>query len=163
MRDAALWVAGAALAFVVTAGAFLLLANLAKDSPAKRLPPAAQGGSGPAIDLDFDGDRLASLRPRTDQELLLTVRNAGDRNLADVNLTLASFSGDTSDPHSRYYRRTVRNLEAGEDARVRFFIDLSKSGASASPTSFQEPSRILEVRATTPEGVSAVRTAVLPM
>lgn len=164
MRGAALWVAGAALAFIVTAGAFLVLANLATDSPAEELTPApAQGKPGPAVDLDLDTNRLASLRPREDQELLITVENTGDKNLDDVNLTLNSFSGDTSDPRSRYYRRTVQDLKAGEDTEVRFVMDLSGGGASASPAPLQEPSRILEVRATTPEGVTAVRTVILPV
>lgn len=162
MRGAALWVAGAALAFVLTAGAFLILANLATDSSAENVPPApAQGKPGPALDLEMG--LLTSLKPRSGQELLLTVQNAGGSKLANVNLTLATSTGDTSNPGSRYYRRTVRNLGVGEDAEVRFLIDLSGSGTSTTPSPLQEPSRILEVRATTPEGVTAVRTAVVPM
>lgn len=163
MRDAALWAAGAALAFFLTAGAFLVLANLATGSSGEDLP-AARGKSGPALDLDLNRDRLASLEPAQGQELLLTVENAGGRDFSSVNLTLEASSGDTANPHSRYYRRTLQNLKAGESVEVRFLLDLSRPPeASDTPSAPNKRSEILEIRATTPEGVSVVRTAILPL
>ena len=165
MRSAALWAAGAALAFFLAAGAFLFLANLATGPAAEDLPATpARGKPGPALDLDLNRDRLASLEPAPDQELLLTVENAGGKDFSNVNLTLEASSGDTANPRSRYYRRTLRDLEAGERVEVGFLLDLSKPPeGSAAPTASEERSEILEIRATTPEGVSEVRTAILPL
>jgi hypothetical protein len=60
MRSAALWAAGAALAFFLTAGAFLFLANLATGPAAEDLPATpARGETGPALDLDLNRDRLS--------------------------------------------------------------------------------------------------------
>ncbi|CAA9461160.1 MAG: hypothetical protein AVDCRST_MAG25-876 [uncultured Rubrobacteraceae bacterium] len=164
MRDAALWTAGAALAFLLTAGAFLFLANLATGS-SEDLPAApARGKSGPALDLDLNSDRLASLEPGPGQELLLTVENAGDSRFSHVNLTVESSSGDTANPGSRYYRQTLQNLRAGENVEVRFLLDLSgPPEASGAPAAPDERVEILEIRATTPEGVSVVRTAILAL
>ena len=165
MREAALWVAAAALAFFVTAGAFLVLANLATGSLQDDVPAAPAGGrSGPALDLDLNRSRLASLEPAPDQELLLTVENAGGSDFSNVNLTLESSSGDTADPRSRYYQRTLQDLEPGESVEVGFILDLSRPTRSPeAPTASEERSEILEIRATTPEGVSVVRTVVLPL
>jgi hypothetical protein len=165
MRDAALWAAGAAVAFLLTAGAFLVLANLATGSSGEDLPaPPARSGRGPAIDLELNRDRLTSLEPQPNQELLLTVENAGDRPFSSVNLTLESSSGNTANPQTQYYRQTVQDLEPGENVNVPFVLDLSNpTQASSSPMAPGDRARILEIRATTPEGVSEVRTAVLPM
>ena len=165
MRGAALWAAGAALAFFLTAGAFLFLANLATGPAAEDLPATpARGKPGPAVDLDLNRDRLSSLKPAPNQELLLTVENAGGKDFSNVNLTLEASSEDTANPRSRYYRRTLRDLKAGERREVSFLLDLSKPPeGSASPTTSDERSEILEIRATTPEGVSVVRTAILPL
>ncbi len=165
MRSAALWAAGAALAFLLTAGAFLFLANLATGPPAEDLPAApARGEPGPALDLDLNRQRLDSLEPAPDQELLLTVQNAGGKDLSNVNLTLEASSEDTANPRSRYYRRTLRDLKAGEEVDVSFLLDLSRpQEGSAAPTIMDERSEILEIRATTPEGASVVRTAILPL
>ncbi|CAA9494982.1 MAG: hypothetical protein AVDCRST_MAG12-2310 [uncultured Rubrobacteraceae bacterium] len=165
MRGAALWAAGAALAFFLTAGAFLFLANLATGPAAEDLPATpARGKPGPALDLDLNRDRLSSLEPAPDQELLLTVENAGGKDFSNVNLTLEASSEDTANPRSRYYRRTLRDLKAGDRIEVSFLLDLSKPPeGSASPTATDEQSEILEIRATTPEDVSEVRTAILPL
>lgn len=164
MRDAALWAAGAALAFLLTAGAFLLLASLATAPPAEDLPVPARGGPGPALDLDVNRDRLFALEPAPEQELLLTVENAGDRTFSSVNLTLEASTGDTANPHTRYYRRTVRGLEAGENTDLRFLLDLSTPpDATDDPSVPDEQWKIIEIRATTPEGVTQVRTAIVPM
>ena len=163
MRSVVLWAAGAALAFFLTAGAFLFLANLAtgpatEDLPAPPVSPRA------GLDLDLNRDRLASLESAPDQELLLTVENAGGKDFSNVNLTLEASSEDTANPRSRYYRRTLRDLKAGERVEVGFLLDLSKPPeGSAAPTASDERSEILEIRATTPEGASEVRTAILPL
>jgi hypothetical protein len=165
MRSAAIWAAGAGLAFFLTAGAFLFLANLATGPAAEDLPAVpARAEPGPALDLHLNRDRLSSLEPAPDQELLLTVENAGGKDFPNVNLTLEASSEDTANPRSRYYRRTLRDLRAGERVEVGFLLDLSKPPeGSAAPTASEERSEILEIRATTPEGVSVVKTAILPL
>jgi len=165
MRGAALWAAGAALAFFLTAGAFLFLANLATGPAAEDLPATpARGKPGPAVDLDLNRDRLSSLKPAPNQELLLTVENAGGKDFSNVNLTLEASSEDTANPRSRYYRRTLRDLKTGERIEVSFLLNLSKAPeGSAAPTASDKRSEILEIRATTPQGVSEVRTAILPL
>jgi hypothetical protein len=78
MRDIIFWLSGVALAFLVTAGAFLLLANLATAPSEKRLnPDQARGGSGHSVDLILDREQLASLRDRPNQSLALVVENEG--------------------------------------------------------------------------------------
>lgn len=166
MREMALWVSGAALAFFVTAGAFLLLANLATVPSDRSLTPGPPSRPpGAVLDLRLDKERLASLRARPGQGLDLTVKNEGDTDLTDVNLTLGVSSENTALPGARYYHRTVESLPAGESALVRFRFDLAAPEQSAaSPPAAPEPARkILEVRATTPGGVSTVRTAILPL
>ena len=105
MRDLVLWLSGAALAFLLTAGAFLLLANLATAPSEKSLrPDHTPGGSGPAVDLELDRGGLASLRPLPDQSLDLAVENEGARQLSDVNVTLIVASENTALSNSRFYR-----------------------------------------------------------
>ena len=166
MRGILLWISGAALAFFVTAAAFLLLANLASAPSDKSLTPdPPSGGSRPTLELSLDEGRLASLRPLPGQSLDLVVKNEGSKQLAHVNVTLGVSSENTSLPDSRYYRRTVEKLSPGEAATVYFEFDLSALDQHAvrPPAAVPEPSRkILEIKATTPEGVSAVRTAILP-
>lgn len=166
MRAMALWASGAALAFFLTAGAFLLLANLATGSSEQEnlSPEAGPGKSGPALDLDLDEGQLASLQASPDQKLQLAVQNEGDRDFSDVNLTLKVASGNTALPETHYYRHTVRTLQTGETRNVEFIIDLSEpEDASTPPAVPSEPQKIIEIRATTPEGVSAVRTAIVPL
>jgi len=92
------------------------------------------------------------------------VENAGGKDFSNVNLTLEASSEDTANPRSRYYRRTLRDLKAGERIEVRFLLDLSKPPeGSAAPKASSERSEILEIRATTPQGVSEVRTAILSL
>jgi hypothetical protein len=166
MRDVVFWLSGAALAFMVTAGAFLLLANLATTPSEKSLnPDRVPVGSGPAIDLQLDRERLASLEPLPDQILDLSVENEDDKPLSDVNVILITSTENTALSDSRYYRQTVEKIPAGEAESVRFEFDLvvpeqPVRRPSAAPP---EPSReILEIRATTPEGTSTVRTVILP-
>jgi hypothetical protein len=163
VREAALWISGAALAFFVTAGAFLLLANLGTGPSVESLPPDPQPTeSGSALELNLDEDQLASLRALPDQRFEVGVENAGDEDLSDVSLTLEVSSENTALSDARYYRETVDTLAAGRSVTVRFYLDLSE-GETTIPAAVPEPPRkILEIRATTPTGVSAVKTAILP-
>jgi hypothetical protein len=166
MRDIVFWLSGAALAFLVTAGAFLFLANLSTAPSERSLnPDQARGGSGQAVDLILDRERLASLRAHPDQSLGLVVENEGSKQLSDVNVTLNVFSENTALSDFRYYRQTVEKIPAGEAARVRFEFDLPAHEESVArpPSANPDPSRaILEIRARTPEGNSTVRTVILP-
>ena len=166
MKDIIFWLSGAALAFLVTAGAFLLLANLATAPSQKRLnPDQASGGSGQSVDLILDREQLASLRYLPNQSLTLVVENEGGEQLSDVNVTLIVFPENTALSDRRYYRQTIEKIPAGEAASVRFEFDLliREEPVARPPTANPEPSReILEIRATTPEGNSTVRTVILP-
>jgi hypothetical protein len=166
MRDIIFWLSGAVLAFLVTAGAFLFLANLSTAPSEKRLnPDQARGESGQSVDLILDRERLASLRSLPDQNLALVVENEGGEQLSDVNVTLRVFSENTALPDFRYYRQTVEKIPAGETARVRFEFDLParEEPVARPPTVNPEQTReILEIRATTPEGNSTIRTVILP-
>ncbi|HEX2729558.1 MAG TPA: hypothetical protein VHM16_07380, partial [Rubrobacteraceae bacterium] len=85
------------------------------------------------------------------------IHNAGDARLSDINVAVKVSSENTALSEARYYRSSVESLAAGETASAGFVLDLSV--AQQSP----EPARaIIEVRATTPSGVSSVRTAILP-
>lgn len=165
MREALFWVSGAALAFFVTAGAFLLLANLGTGSSEKSLaldPRPAR--SGPALELELDEGELASLRALPDQRLEVGVKNPGNKDLESVHLTLEVSSENTALSDARYYRETVGTLAAGGAVVVTFELDLSApEGTSLAVPAPEPPRTILEVRATTPTGVSAVKTAVLPL
>ena len=164
MREAALWISGAALAFLITAGAFLLLANLGSGPSEQSLPPDPQPArSGPALELDLDEGELASLKALPEQRLDLGVENPGDEDLSAVKLTLEVSSENTALSEARYYRRTVDELRAGGNANVSFNLDLSAPDEPNPAAVPEEPRRILEVRATTPTGVSAIKTAILPL
>jgi hypothetical protein len=163
VREAALWVSGAALAFFVTAGAFLLLANLGTGPSEESLPPDPQPAeSRPSLELNLDEDQLVSLSALPDQRFEVGVENAGDENLSDVSLTLEVSSENTALSDARYYRETVDSLAAGSSVTVRFYPDLSDSESTIPAAVPEPPRKILEVRATTPTGVSAVKTAILP-
>lgn len=152
------WLSGAALAFLLTAGAFLLLANAGGSPSDKSLrPDSPSTPSGPALELQLPRDRLASLEHNPDQNLAISIRNAGDERLSDINVSVKVSSENTALSEARYYRSSVESLAAGEIVSREFALDLSV--AARSP----EPARaIIEVRATTPSGVSSVRTAILP-
>lgn len=164
MRGFLTWVSGAAFAFFVTAGAFLLLANLGTGPSETELPsrPAAQG-SGPALSLTVRKDGLASLDPAPDQNLAFDLRNEGERELTDINLTLKVFPEDTSVTDARYYKATVEKLAGGETATADFdVVDLSPLPGLDTHRQPEPPRWIVEARATTPGGASAVRTVILP-
>nr|MBA2713097.1 hypothetical protein [Rubrobacteraceae bacterium] len=114
-------------------------------------------------ELELDAERLAALRPLPDQNLDLQVKNDGATRLLDVNVVLTVSSENTALPDTRYYRRTVERVAAGGAANVHFEFDLSDAEQPAAGRPASEPARkILEIRATTPEGVSTVRTVILP-
>ena len=164
MRDVAFWFFGAALAFLFTAGAFLLLANLATVSSVKSLTPdPPEAGSQPAVELALDAEQLASLKPRPDQSLDPVLKNEGNRPLSDVNVTLSVSSENTAILNSRYYRRPVEKVPAGERADVHFEFDLSEPEQQVTVRPASEPARrILEIKASTPDGISTVKTVILP-
>jgi hypothetical protein len=169
VKEAALWISGAAFAFFATAGAFLLLANLGTGPSERNLtpdPPPAE--SGPALELSLNKNRLASLGALPGQELEVGVRNAGDEDLSHVNLTVEVSSENTALPDALYYRDNVNELPAGSSVPVRFYLDLSQrespmSAATSARAAPEPPRKIIEVRATTPEGESAIKTAIVPL
>ncbi len=116
--------------------------------------------------LDLPEDRLEELEKRPGQRLALDVENGGDQEILSVDLTLDVTSGNTARPRKRSYRETVGRLAPGELTTVEFEIDLSPQtpaeGREANPAGANpQPREVLEARATTPEGASAVKTAVL--
>ncbi len=161
MREAAFWLCGAALAFFVTAGAFLFLANLGTAPSDERLKPNPQpAASGAQLDLALDEDQLASLEASSQGRVGLIVSNTGDESLSEVNLTVEVSSENTALPDTRYYRDTIPNLPAGESQSVDF--DLVLPARKSTGLNPDAPHQILEFRAATPEDVTAVKTAILP-
>lgn len=161
-KDVILWLSGAAMAFLVTAGAFLLLAN-AGDGPSQESlqPESPSARSGPALELSLDKDRILSTPPLPRQEIAVEVINAGKEELTKINVTVKVFSENTAVPEARYYRENLERLSPGESTTAPFTVDLSPFEETTEMA--PEPARkIIEVRATTPSGVSAVRTAILP-
>jgi hypothetical protein len=164
VREAALWVSVAALTFFLAAGAFLVLANLGTGPSEKSLSPNPRPArSGPALELNLDEGELASLHALPDQRFEVGVENPGDEDLSDVNLTLEVSSENTALSDARYYRRAVDKLEAGRSVTLSFYLDLSAQDGTRVAAIPEAPRKILEVRATTPTGVSAIKTAILPL
>lgn len=172
MRDVALWVLGASVAFLVTAGAFLLLANLGSDpatgDPIPRVEPSEPELPEPTLTLNIPEGRLKDLERRPGQKLILDVENSGSEELAVVDLALDITSENTVRPHARSYQASVEDLPPAMTATVEFEIDLSsppiptRNNEGAPGSANQSPLReILEARATTPDGYSTVKTAVL--
>lgn len=159
------WVSGAAFAFVVTAGAFLLLANLGTGPRETELSsrPEDRGAAGPSLEVRVEEENLASLEPEPGQDLIFELRNGGGRTLEDISLTLKVFPEDTSVSDARYYKAAVERLEAGGRAEAEFdVVDLSPLEALDEEAGAERPRWIIEARATTPDGVSAVKTVILP-
>lgn len=170
MKSVALWSLGAIAAFLATAGAFLLLANLlgnpAASDPIPRADPSQVQSSGPTLLLDLPEERLEGLEKRPGQRLALGVKNGGDEELPRVDLTLDATSGNTARPHKRSYRESTGSLAPGESTTVEFEIDLSPQmpaeGRESTPAGADPQAReVLEAKATAPEGTLAVKTAVL--
>lgn len=164
MRGVVVWFSGAALAFLLTAGAFLLLANIATIPAEKSLAPEPpEAASTPIVELEPKANQLASLKLQPDQSLDLTVRNESDAPLSDVNVTLGVSSENTALSGSRYYRQTVEKIPAEGTVRVPFGLDLSEPEQRPTGRPASEPAReILEIKATTPDGISTVKTVILP-
>ena len=166
MRDFLSWFSAAAVAFFVTAGAFLLLANLASDTnEAQRISRPQPSSGGPTLKMDLQADGLDALERAPGQRLEVVVSNTGDRPVSDLNATVKVSSEDTALVRTRFYRAAVTKLRADETKTVGFEVDLSpfEDPAGGAPVGLLEPPRtIVEVRATTPRGASAVKTAVLP-
>jgi hypothetical protein len=164
MRDVAVWFSGAALAFFLTAGAFLLLASIATVPSEKSLvPEPPEAASQPAVGLKLNADQLASLRPEKDQSLDLILRNESSTPLSHVNVTLSVSSENTALSIPRYYRHVVEKLPASGTADIRFGFDLSEPEQRITGRPASEPAReILEIKATTPAGISTTKTVVLP-
>ncbi len=164
MREALFWISGAALAFLLTAGAFLMLANLATNPAEQSLDPGPRPTeSGPTLELRLDEGQLAALEALPGQSLDLRVENTGDEAVSDVNLTLEVSSENTALSDARYYRETIEELDAGEPVTVTFNLDLTPPADGTVPETPEPPRRIAEIRATTPDGVSAVKTVILPL
>ena len=170
MKGVALWSLGAIAAFLATAGAFLLLANFlgnpAASDPIPRAEPSGAQGSESTLLLNLPEDRLERLEKRPGQRLALDVENEGDEEFPRVDLTLDATSGNTAQPRKRSYRESVGPLAPGESTTVEFEIDLSPQtpaeGREANPAGADpQPREVLEAKATTPEGASAVKTAIL--
>lgn len=162
MRGVTLWLSATALAFAATAGAFLMLANLGVDSQEKRIPSTPRSNNDvTALSLSLDEKNLERLEPEPDQRLIVGVSNKGGERLSDVNLTVEISSENTAVSEARYYRETLEELDAGASATVPFDIDLSPPERLPGSASTERAASIIEVRAATPAGVSAVRTAVL--
>jgi hypothetical protein len=115
--------------------------------------------------LSLDEGELSSLQALPDQRVKVGVKNTGDEDLRDVHLSLEVSSENTALSNARYYRETVDSLTAGRAEAVRFNLDLSapEGAVLVAPAAPEPPRTMLEVRATTPIGVSAVKTAVLPL
>jgi hypothetical protein len=159
-RGVLLWSLATSAAFLATAGAFLLLANLGTGPGSGSDPiPRAPEAAGPALALRFAEDRLGELERRPDQALTLFVENRGDRELPEVDVTLAVASEANLSADQRRYEENLEGLVPGERKAVEMQVDLSPPAAETPEA--QDQREILEARATTPDGVSAVETAVL--
>ena len=166
MKGIALWALGTALAFLSASGAFLLLADLSSDpaesDPIPRAEPSEDQDPTPTIVLELSEDRLEGLERQPGQRLALGVENGSDEELSNVDVALDVGSENTARPDTRSYRQAIAQLEGGESTTVEFEIDLSPPPPQTnSAGSEAQPREILETRATTPDGASAVKTAVL--
>jgi hypothetical protein len=158
-RGVLLWLLATSAAFLATAGAFLLLANLGAGPGRSSDPiPRASEAAGPALALRFAEDRLGELERRPDQALTLYVENRSDRELTEVGVTLDVASEAALEESTRRYEENLEGLAPGERRAVQMQVDLSPPAETQETQDLRE---ILEARATTPGGVSAVETAVL--
>ena len=111
--------------------------------------------------LEVPENRLEELKRGPGQKLALDVENGSAEELSDVTLALDVVSDDTANPRARYYQEAIEKLAPAESATVEFEIDLSPPILRQSRDTNQQARKILELRATTAEGVSAAKTAVL--
>ena len=166
MRGFSIWLLSAAVAFFLTAGAFLLLANLGSNVSERNRVPGSPSGSQPLVELILEEDRLSSLRPVQDQRLQFRVKNGSGRSFSQVSVTVRVSSDNTAFGESRYYRVKIDDLKSGQSKPVESRVDLSPfedPGERPDRSAAGDEERIiLEVQATTPEGLSSVKTAILP-
>lgn len=160
MRNLAFWMAGTVAAFLVTAGAFLLLATLGAglrtDTPEINLVPDPQDRQ-PPLRLTADEKSLRGIERAPEQNITFEVSNTGNEPLHDLSLTLTTTAENTAAAEARHYRESLDELDPGNTTRVSFDADLSRQPE-------EEPGReIFEVRATTPEGISSAITVVLSL
>ncbi|MBA2693581.1 MAG: hypothetical protein H0U65_14015 [Rubrobacter sp.] len=161
MRGVAPWAVGSVLAFLVTSAAFLLLANLGTDPSEVRLEQRQSAPKSNApLELALDENQLASFEAAPEQNMSLGVRNGGGDGLSDVNLTVEVYSEDTAAPEGQRQRKTIQALDPGESAEVFFDLDLSPPEAADEYPGPEQPRNIVEIRATTPGGTSAIRTVI---
>ena len=167
MKGFFIWSLWGAVAFVATAGAFLLLASLGSPSEtSSSIPPAEQAGneaSSPTLMVDLSEERLAALERAHGQILPVDVTNEGDEDLATVELELQIASPDATRARERSYRRTLERLAPGETATVEFEIDLSQplSAKTSLPDAASRAREALQVDSNAPGVAPAVKTAVL--
>ena len=167
MTNFALWLLGALAAFFLTAGAFLLLANLGagpgRSGPIPQDPRAESPEAGPALSVRFAQGTLEELETSTGQTVVLYVENLGEEEIPAVDVGLAVASESTAGTPERDYGISVANLAPGETRTVEMEVDLSAPIAAESGELATSGGReILEARATAPGDPSAIQTAVLP-
>lgn len=168
MKGVLIWLFGTAGAFLITAGVFLLLANLGSNASESSLEtPTATSNPRAPLQLNIDRARLGSLEAFEDQELAVVVRNGSDNSFSKVSLTLRVSSEDTTLTRARYYRAEVSRLREEKSESVPFTLDLSPlaglpENEARLPGDLIRNRVVLEIQATTPEGISTVKTAVLP-
>ena len=168
MRGFLFWSLGALIAFAVTSGAFLLLADLGRQTSERSLTPRTreEPEPGPRLGLGLNTNQLEDLKPEGDQSLEIDVINRGDEKLGRVALTVTVESGNTAQPGTRRYEQTVSGIAADSSRTIRFDgVDLSPTGppVAGEPGEPQYPQRIVEVRAAASGSLSTVKTAVLPL
>ncbi len=173
MRDVILWALGGLLAFLATAGAFLLLANFGDGAMESDPIPRAKPSTAPDVEpplvplvLTLPEDQLESLQRMPGQRLALNVENGSDEELPSVKLTLDVVSENTARPNKRSYQQTLGSLAPEESTEAEFEIDLSLPmpdgmREKASPGSEEQTREVLEIQAITSEGDFTVKTAVL--
>lgn len=167
MKGFLVWSLGGIVAFLATAGAFLLLASLGSPSETSSpIPPAGRTdtkASSPTLVLNLSEERLAGLERAPKQSISLDIINGGDEDLAPVELELEILPPDAARDGERNYRKTLENLAPGETAAVEFEVDLSPAlPARTSPSDANSRAReALQFDATAPGVAPAVKTAVL--
>lgn len=171
VRGILFWTASTVLAFVATAGVFLMLAEIGTSQPGQSL----SAGGGPTaqsepLSVELQRSELTSLEEARDQTLGLTLSNGSDRKLTGVNVYLILYSEDTASQDTRYYEAKIQKLSPGESKKVRFNKKLDFSPPQSTSGEGKPQNRgsqkddafnILEIRAASSEGVSTVKTAVL--
>ncbi len=171
MKGALFWLASTVAAFAVTAGVFLVLAEMGTDPPEQSLSADGGNRSEPRAPLSMQlrESDLENLEAAEDQRLRLTLENRGDRELTSINVYLALSSEDTSNRETRYYEAEIEELGAGESRNVEFELDLSppedgqQGSGEQTGDSPDVDMNILEARAASSEGASTVKTAVLSL